>query len=85
MFEIVGYEKINFTNTETGELISGVKLHLIGDEFTSVDGSSSGRSVLSKFFSNKHIRGELKVGAFCEFNIRIDSKGQPKIIGVSIS
>lgn len=83
MFEIVGYEKIEFTNQDTGELVDGYKLHLLGEEFDS--NNRFGRPVLTKFFSSKYIKGSpIKVGAFCEFIVTFDSSGKPKLRGINI-
>ena len=83
MFEIIGYEKIRFTNQVSGELIEGYKLYLMGESL--FRDNSSGHSVLTKFFTSKSIQGEVKVGAFCEFKVSFNSKGEPKIIGCTIS
>lgn len=82
MFEILGFEKLSFTNTTSGELVEGYKLHLKGEELLR-DGSS-GYSVMSKFFTSKSILGVVKVGACCEFRVSFNSKGEPKITGCTI-
>lgn len=82
MFEILGYEKIRFTNQDSGELIEGYKLHLKGDKLLR-DGCS-GYSVMTKFFTSKSIQGVVKEGACCEFRVSFNSKGEPKITGCTI-
>lgn len=81
MFKILGYQKMQFTNESTGELVSGVKFHLLGDV---IDQNGRGNVVLTKFFINNKIEGVPDVQKNLEFKISINSKGEPKVTGCKI-
>lgn len=83
MFEILGYENLSFTNPDTGELVNGSKVYLKGQPVNIENGN--GDTCLSKFFLHNRIQGKLEVGAFCEFAISFNSKGEPKVTGLKIS
>lgn len=83
MFEILGFEKINFTNEATGEVVNGYKLYLSTGPIDEKRGKGYG--FLTKFFANSRIEGTLDVGKFAEFKINFNSKGEPKVVGVKIS
>lgn len=81
MFKILGFQNMKFTNEETGELVSGVRLHLLGDV---IDNNGSGNVVLTKFFTNSRIEGVPNVNKNVEFKVSFNSKGEPKITGCKI-
>lgn len=81
MFNILGFENVKFTKEETGELVAGVKFHLLGDV---IDSNGSGNAVFTKFFTNSRIEGVPNVNKNLEFRISINSKGEPKITGCKI-
>lgn len=83
MFEILGFEEINFVNAETGESVSGVKFYLSQGPID--EGKGKGYSFISKFFPTNKIKGELDVGKYAEFDISYNSKCEPKITGIKIS
>lgn len=83
MYEILGYQKMMFTNKDTGELIEGYNFHLRSD-FQLTTENSEGFAVLTKFFASNKIKGIVKVGAFLEFNFAVNNKGEPRITGCSI-
>ena len=58
-YKILGLQEIKFPNKETGEMIEGVKLHLV-TEFE--EDYIHGHSVLSQFFSNKRFFSKVTVG-----------------------
>lgn len=84
MYEIIGYQKMKFTNKESGELIEGYNFYLRSDVALTSDNNGDGFSVLSKFFASNKIKGVVKVGAYLEFNFTVNSKGEPRITGCTI-
>lgn len=81
MFEIIGFQNINFIEKESGQVISGVKFHLKGDP---IDYNGEGNTVVSKFFPDNRIIGVPHVEAMCEFKFTITSKGEAKVTGIKI-
>lgn len=82
MFQILGFEKINFTNPDTGEVINGVKFYLCGDAIDEKRGK--GHSFISKFFASNRIEGVPDVDKIAEFKVSFTSKGEAKITGIKI-
>lgn len=81
MYEIIGFENIDFTNESSGEVIHGTKFYLKSDPIT----KGGGHSVISKFFPTNRVKGIPKEGAICEFSFVVTSKGEARINSIIIS
>ena len=82
MFEIIGFENLSFTNPDSGELISGTKFYLIGDDIIK---NGSGKFCISKFIPSSKINGNVKVGGLLDFQYSLSPKGEARIVGVTCS
>lgn len=77
-YKILGLQEINFTNDKTGEVIDGVKLHMVTD-FD--DEYVHGHTVLSQFFSKKRFFEKVNFGSAEQLlgktiNIEYNQKGK---------
>lgn len=77
-YKILGLQEINFTNKETGEMISGVKLHLVTDF---EEDYIHGHSVITQFFSQKRFFSKVNVGSADQLlgktiNLEFNQKGK---------
>lgn len=81
MFQLMGYDPVQFTDEKTGEVISGVRVHLLADKETST--VKVGRDVMAVFFKNDRIAGELRENAKCELKFSVRN-GKPVLVGLEI-
>lgn len=77
-YKILGLQEIKFSNKETGEMIEGVKLHMVTDF---EEDYVHGHTVLSQFFSNKRFFEKVNVGSADQLlgktiNIEFNQKGK---------
>lgn len=88
MYEIIGFQEMQFTDRESGELVSGVMLHLRSDDPISSRRNlrAGGHCVISKFFVLDKVQNNsaLTVGGYVEFIVSITQKGEPKITGCKV-
>lgn len=81
MFKILGFQKMNFINEETGQLVQGIKFYVLGDDILS---HGEGKTTFSKFIMNEKIEGVPHVDKNIEFKISFNQKGEPRISGAKI-
>lgn len=81
MFEIIGYEYIDFTDKESGEVISGYRIKVM---FDSVKDSQKGKCIGSRFIRSKYIQGKVEVGAICEPIFTFNEKLEASFIGIKV-
>lgn len=77
-YKILGLQEINFTNKETGEMIEGVKLHLVT---AFEEDYIHGHSVITQFLSQKRFFSKVNVGSAANLigkviNIEFNQKGK---------
>lgn len=88
MYEVIGFQELQFTDRESGERVCGITLHLRSDVPLQSRGNlrSGGFSVISKFFSVDKVinNSALTVGGYVEFIVSISAKGEPKISGCKV-
>lgn len=75
---ILGVQQINFTNDKTGEVIDGVKLHLVSQKDNEY---IFGHSVSTQFFTKKRFMANVKVGDASQLigktiNLEYNERGQ---------
>lgn len=84
MYEILGFEKVNFVNPDTGEAINGIKFHLCAFD-DDIESNGKGKTVLTKFIRADRIEGAVDVRKMLEFRFAITKKGEARITGCKIS
>lgn len=75
---ILGVQEIKFTNDKTGELIDGVKLHLVSQKENE---HIYGHSVSTQFFTKKRFMANVSVGDASQLigktiNLEYNEKGK---------
>lgn len=81
MYEIKGWDPVKFTDDQTGEVVEGVRFHLLADEATS--SIKFGRETVNVFFGKERIVGTPDVGSMCDLKFSLRN-GKVKVTGIEI-
>lgn len=81
MYKIMGWDPVKFTDDQTGEMVDGVRFHLLADEVSS--SIKHGCEVLNVFFAKERILGTPDVGATCDLKFSVRN-GKPRVTGIEI-
>lgn len=81
MYKIMGWDPVNFPDEKTGEVIEGVRFHLLADEMSS--SVKYGCETVNAFFAKEKIAGTPDVGATCDLKFSIRN-GKARVTGIEI-
>lgn len=81
MYTLMGYDPISFPDQQSGEVIEGIRFHLVAaPESSSV---KYGVDVLTIFIKNNRIMGTPTLGAACDLKFSLRN-GKATVSGIEI-